>query len=269
MLSNVFGMLERKLADIGFGDSSYLSEDVMAKIIENGFQNWADERELAPHGEFLIKELQMQSGDHILDLACGDGRYSFLLCERGFAVTGVDCTEALISYLRAKNSTAGLGAIFVKSDMSEIGFAGEFDHAIILGNSLGLVSEESATKALMRVCSALKPVGRMFLEMENKIHFIRTEAYSKEWQIYNGRYLILSEVYYEDIQGLEKMRDICVDRETGEVSEFQFVKRQYSFEEIREKLGKTGFRINKAFGDWNGSNLTHLSPKILIVAEKM
>ena len=267
MLNDIFNILERNLMDISFEDMSYLKEDYMAKVIRDGFQAWADEKELIPHAEFLIRELQLQAGEHILDLACGDGRYLFFLCERGFAVTGVDCTNALINHLTAKNSMLKLNAQFVKSDMSKIDFDEEFDYAIILGNSLGLVSEENATKALMRVCSSLKPKGKLFLEMENKIHFIKNEAYSKRWHC-SKKHLVLSEIYYDDIQTLEKLRDICIDRKTGDVSEFLLVKRQYSFEEIKGKLNKTGFQIEKIFGDWNADSLTNLSPKILIVAEK-
>ena len=277
MLNDVFNILDRNLQkathafgfamDIDFEDISYLKEDFMAEVIRGGFQAWADEKELIPHAEFLIRELRMQAGEHILDLACGDGRYSFFLCERGFAVTGVDCTDALINYLTAKNSMLRLKAKFVKSDMSKIDFNKEFDYAIILGNSLGLVAEYNATKVLMRVCSSLKPKGKLFLEIENKIYFIKAEAYSKRWH-YSQRHLVLSEIYYDDIQGLEKLRDICIDRETGDVSEFLLVKRQYSFEEIKAKLNKTGFRIEIAFGDWNGDSLTDLSSKILVVAER-
>jgi len=43
-----------------------------------------------------------QSGRHILDAACGTGRYWPLLLERGFSVTGTDQSQKMLQYAQAK-----------------------------------------------------------------------------------------------------------------------------------------------------------------------
>ncbi|HSP61435.1 MAG TPA: methyltransferase domain-containing protein, partial [Pyrinomonadaceae bacterium] len=51
--------------------------------------------------DFLIKALQCDSGSHLLDVPCGNGRLSLELARRGYRVTGVDIAEEFIEEARA------------------------------------------------------------------------------------------------------------------------------------------------------------------------
>src|SRR5437870_6765395 len=55
--------------------------------------------------EFLIDHLNCQSGAHVLDVPCGNGRLSFELAKRGFCVTGVDISEEFIEEAREVAAT--------------------------------------------------------------------------------------------------------------------------------------------------------------------
>src|SRR4051794_2617411 len=46
--------------------------------------------------EFLIKTIACPRGAHLLDVPCGNGRLSFALAKRGFAVTGIDISEEFV-----------------------------------------------------------------------------------------------------------------------------------------------------------------------------
>ena len=43
--------------------------------------------------DFLVNELNLQQGQHILDMPCGFGRHAIELSKRGFTVTGIDISE--------------------------------------------------------------------------------------------------------------------------------------------------------------------------------
>src|ERR1700730_18233286 len=46
--------------------------------------------------DFLVKALQCDSGSHLLDVPCGNGRLSRELASRGYQVTGVDIAAEFI-----------------------------------------------------------------------------------------------------------------------------------------------------------------------------
>src|SRR5438094_564326 len=50
--------------------------------------------------DFLVEALNCQTGDHLLDVPCGNGRLSFELARRGYRVTGVDISKEFIDEAR-------------------------------------------------------------------------------------------------------------------------------------------------------------------------
>jgi cyclopropane fatty-acyl-phospholipid synthase-like methyltransferase len=52
--------------------------------------------------DFLLSELNLQKGQHILDIPCGFGRHAIELSKRGFNVTGIDISETFIKGLTEK-----------------------------------------------------------------------------------------------------------------------------------------------------------------------
>jgi 2-polyprenyl-3-methyl-5-hydroxy-6-metoxy-1,4-benzoquinol methylase len=56
----------------------------------------------------ILSEFQVQSGGSILDLACGIGRHSTLLAEKGFNVVGVDLSPTFIARAREIAAERGI-----------------------------------------------------------------------------------------------------------------------------------------------------------------
>ena len=55
-----------------------------------------DDNEARSFMDVLLQKLNMKEGSCILDLACGKGRHSKYLNEKGFDVTGVDLAKESI-----------------------------------------------------------------------------------------------------------------------------------------------------------------------------
>jgi 2-polyprenyl-3-methyl-5-hydroxy-6-metoxy-1,4-benzoquinol methylase len=53
------------------------------------------------HLEAVLCNLDLEPGAQILEIGCGMGRFSLLLAERGYRVTGVDLSQELLRELRA------------------------------------------------------------------------------------------------------------------------------------------------------------------------
>ncbi len=119
--------------------------------------------------EALVATLSLRPPLRILDIACGQGRHAIALAKRGFEVVGTDLSTFLLEVARTRTREAGLAVEYVHSDMRELPFTGEFDVAVNLFTAFGYFAEEEEhQRALSRFAQALRPGGRLVLEMINR-----------------------------------------------------------------------------------------------------
>ena len=71
---------------------------------------------------FLVGELDLQPGMHVLDAGCGPGRHALALARRGMTVTGVDLSPDFIELARAVAQDEYLPATFAVMDVRDVPF---------------------------------------------------------------------------------------------------------------------------------------------------
>jgi SAM-dependent methyltransferase len=88
----------------------------------------------------------------ILDLGCGTGRHAILLAGRGFDVTGVDQSEAMLARARerAASRNGGRHLEFVRGDVRDIDLGRGYDAAVMMFNVLGYMSSNDDLLAALR-----------------------------------------------------------------------------------------------------------------------
>lgn len=100
----------------------------------------------------------------LLDVGCGSGRIAGPLSARGYAVTGIDIS---LDALRLAQRSAP-GPRYVALDQRHIGsMKWQFDAALFLWNSLGFVGERADVETLIGVVAALRPGGKVLLDLYN------------------------------------------------------------------------------------------------------
>src|ERR1043166_9322241 len=67
--------------------------------------------------EFLISELNVRQGQHMLDIPCGFGRHSIGLAKRGLHVTGIDISPAFINGLTDRIKSGNLNIEAIRADI--------------------------------------------------------------------------------------------------------------------------------------------------------
>ena len=100
---------------------------------------------------------------HVLDVGCGTGVVTFALAERGFAVTAIDHSPAMLEIARAKAEDLGLGdrITFVTGDVANLRFDDQaFDGVTCQGVLHHLQDLDRCVREMWRV---LKPGGFIFL----------------------------------------------------------------------------------------------------------
>ena len=82
--------------------------------------------------DFLIAELGLAPGAAVLDVGCGTGRHAVELARRGYAVTGLDLSSAMLSEVRVRAAGAGVAVRWVQADAAMFDLAEGFDASICL-----------------------------------------------------------------------------------------------------------------------------------------
>jgi SAM-dependent methyltransferase len=122
----------------------------------------------------LLEEKAIEAGlagSRLLDVACGTGNTIVPMLERGYDVTGVDVSEAMLAVARRKT---GGRARLMAGDMRELPMIGEFDLAWCLGDALNYLSTEAElTAALTGMRRNLAPDGVVVFDV-NTLGTFRT-----------------------------------------------------------------------------------------------
>jgi SAM-dependent methyltransferase len=113
----------------------------------------------------LINHLDPTVDAKILDVACGKGRHSVYLNQKGFDVTGFDLSPENIEYdLQFENDKL----TFFKHDMREIFRINYYDYVFNLFSSFGYFSNErDNAKTIEAHAYSLKPGGKLVLDYLN------------------------------------------------------------------------------------------------------
>ena len=104
-----------------------------------------------------VRLLAVKKGEKLLDLACGQGVLSRALHDQGAMVTGVDLSEQLIEFARARSAR---GIRYLVGDATHLAAlpSGEFDAVACV---LALQNMEAPQSALGEVARLLRPGGRL------------------------------------------------------------------------------------------------------------
>lgn len=148
----------------------------MKQWYESLFENYAEsyDKEIYTQGtigecDFLEKEINYNKSCKIIDIGCGTGRHSIELARRGYSVRGIDLSANQIGKARSKAEALGLNIQFDIADARSLGFAGEFDLAILLceGGFCLMETDEMNYEILRGAASSLRSGGKLVMTTLN------------------------------------------------------------------------------------------------------
>jgi len=152
------------------GVKRYADYDPFAWLYTN---YWGDEfhRQAMPVLEQLMLH-RLPPRAAILDLCCGDGRITDLLARRGYAMTGLDGSEQMLSYAGERNANIR----WLLADARHFDLPAAFDGVISTFDALNHVMTARDLQSVFRcVFAALKPGGWFGFDLN------REEAYRELW----------------------------------------------------------------------------------------
>lgn len=101
----------------------------------------------------------------VLDLGCGTGSHAFLLADRGYDVTGVDRSPAMLDRAHAKAAERRGGAVpgFLLGDVRTVRTGRTYDAVTMLFSVLGYQTGDDDVAAALRTARAHLRAGGVFI----------------------------------------------------------------------------------------------------------
>jgi D-alanine-D-alanine ligase len=205
--------------------------------------------------ELFTSILNMPKDCAILDLACGQGRHSIELAQRGFTnITGLDRSHYLIRKAKSVMQQEGLKISFKEGDARKLPFpADTFDVVMILGNSFGYFeSNEDDIMILKEVFRVLKPEGTFLIDVADG-SYLRTHFQPRSWEWIDKKYFVCRERSLAKDNERLISREIISHVEKGIIVDQFYAERLYSYEMLTNIFAKSGYQ-NLTFHDVLESN---------------
>lgn len=112
-------------------------------------------------GERAVSHARVESGDQVLDVACGTGNAAIRAAHAGGDVVGLDLTPELFEAGRALAAEAGVEIDWVEGDAEALPFDDEsFDAVVSVFGCMFAPRHEVASREIVRV---LRPAGRFVI----------------------------------------------------------------------------------------------------------
>jgi SAM-dependent methyltransferase len=217
--------------------------------------------------EFIEGSLTVPTGGQVLDIGCGYGRHAIELVQRGLDVTGLDLSLPLLIRAADEAQRRALSVNFVHADMREMAFEKQFDGAYSMLTSFGYFDEEANLRVAEGIAKALKPGGRLLLDLVNR-DYIVGDLPSRVWWEGNGC-VVLEEVDF-NFHTSRILTHRSIVFEDGRQLEQEISVRAFSLHEIGRLLRQAGFRVLDISGSLatRGHFFGSTSRNLLILAEK-
>lgn len=223
------------------------------------FVNWHDR--LANELPFIERLLRAAGAKRVLDAACGTGKHTLALAERGYKAVGADISAGMVERAKANAGAAGMNTPFFKAGFGYLAqnVGKDFDAVLCLGNSLPhVLSEAELREALVDFASVLSPGGLLLVQNGNfdavlagNNRWMEPQSFSedgKEWLF------IRFYDFNQDATLTFNMITLFKDGARGKwVQSIQATKLQpLRYSGLVQMVEETGFSKIEAFGDMAG-----------------
>jgi len=241
---------------VAFFDDEYL------KIYRTSFTPETTARE----ADFIESALALPKGAAVLDLACGGGRHAIRMAQRGYRLTGADFNPRYLEIAAAEARQAGVAVEWMALDMRALDFEGRFDAVYSYFTSFGYYSDEENEMVLARIARALKPGGRLLLDMANRDWGV-THPAQRTWSQREDGALLMEELTIDLKTSRVISRLTLIESQGARVTK-EFELRVYTCAELTALLRRHGLTVREVWGGADRSEYSTESRRLILLAEK-
>jgi 2-polyprenyl-3-methyl-5-hydroxy-6-metoxy-1,4-benzoquinol methylase len=223
-----------------------------------------DENEAAAFIDKLIALLQPAPGATMLDVACGKGRHSIHLAQKGFDVTGIDLSEESIKEARESEQE---NLHFYQHDMRLPFHINYFGYAFNFFTSFGYFhTRREHDNAIRTIAQSIKPGGTFVMDYLN-VHYAEDHLVHRfEKEIDGINYFITK--WFDETHFYKKI--VVEDEALEEPLEYTEKVAKFSLGDFTEMFAYQGLQIQEVYGDYDfGHYDIRKSPRLIMIARKI
>lgn len=209
----------------------------------------------------LLTFLSPTPNSQFIDIACGKGRHSQFINQKGFKVVGFDLSEQ--SILEARKKTK-IGLEFYTHDMRQIFRTNYFDYGFNLFTSFGYFkSKRDELNALKSSAQNLKLGGTLVIDFLNR-EKVTNNLIPFESKTIDGITFNLK----KEIKDNQVIKTISF-KDEGINYSFQEAVKLLSLNDFTSYLKEVDLKITHTFGNYNLDEFNKNSDRLIIIAKKI
>ena len=227
------------------------------------YQN-RDESEAELFIDNLISHLNPPPTSEMLDVACGKGRHSIQLAQKGFNVTGIDLSEDSI---RAAKELEKENLSFYVHDMRLPFWINYFDYAFNFFTSFGYFNtRREHNDSIRTIAQSLKMNGIFVIDYLN-VHYSEEHLHHKSEKQIEGVHFSITK-WFDETHFYKK---IIIEDETQKES-MEYIEKvaKFNLSDFTDMFSFEGLQIQEIFGDYSFNTYdVKKSPRLIIIAKKI
>ncbi len=223
-----------------------------------------DDKEAEAFIDKLIKYLKPATGSTMLDVACGKGRHSIQLANKGFDVTGIDLSDDSINEALQYQSDK---LNFYKHDMRLPFWINYFDYAFNFFTSFGYFkTRREHDNAIRTIAQAIKKEGTFVMDYLN-VHFAEDHVVHQSEKEIEGINFVITK-WYDETHFYKKI--VVEDDALEEPLIYTEKVAKFTLGDFTEMFAYQGLQMQEVFGDYAFSNYdVKKSPRMVMIAKKI
>jgi D-alanine-D-alanine ligase len=221
----------------------------------------------------LICELLPIRPDHkILDLCGGHGRHSIELCARRIGkCTLVDYSCYLIDHARTSAARLGHQIECLQQDARGTGLPeASFDHVLIMGNSLGYLTEPTADAQILAEANRVLGLGGWLLVDVVDGNAVRTSLNPLAWHEIGSDKVVCRQ--REILGDRVYAREMVLSKHTGLIRDCAYAVKLYNAETLVNLIEQAGFEVASVLADFSShrrkGDYGFMNHRIIATAQK-
>lgn len=205
--------------------------------------------------EFVWQQHAVRAIHDVLDVGCGTGRHSIELARRGYRVTGVDLSQAMLDVFQ-EQMPAGLDITLRRLDMRELDYDRAFDALICMDSTFAyMLTDEDIARALSAFHRALRPDAILFIDVMNYLSLLGRYRPMDFREYHEGDLAIFVAIRHslDNLHGIWHHDELLVVRDGNEIhiSRERHDLRMLTYNELRRFLSEAGFEDIVCYGSYD------------------
>jgi len=216
----------------------------------------------------FIEGLMCKKGT-TLDLCCGTGRHSIVLCKRGWNIIGMDLSRNLLAIAKLRMTQADIKFPLVRADMRSFPFKAEVFIAIInMFTSFGyLPSENEDIKSLLEVNRTLKKKGKFMIDLANRDHIVKNFR-ERDWAEFEPYYML--EKRSLDMKDSRLISQwILIQKGDRKIKSILHEVRLFTLTQVEKLLKQAGLTVAEVYGGYEKQEFNLESSRMIVLAQKI